>query len=142
MSFTDREYVDLPDSEQRAYLPPFLSSDWVQHRSTPAFAFANNGLGDLRGVVVFFSVGLEEDGERWIHVSLSREGRTPSWEDTLAVKRVFIGDDRYAVQVLPPLKEHYTAPPGPRKLGVLHLWARADGKAVTPNFLRARGGTL
>lgn len=53
----------------------------------------------------------------WLHVSVSREDRTPSYEDLHLVKRLFIGDHRDCVQYFPPRSEHVNVHPF-----CLHLW--------------------
>jgi hypothetical protein len=81
--------------------------------------------GDL---IVIASHSIERDGRPWLHVSLSRQGRIPSYDDITVVKQVFVGDDRLAVQVFPPKDEHVNINPN-----VLHLWACLDGRPL-PDF--------
>lgn len=130
---------DVPDAYEEDLLPRVLPAGWHRLRA-PGPAFECDGIGGLRGVKVLFSIGVEEDGRQWIHVSLSRRGRVPSWDDCVAVKRIFLGDARYAYQVIPPQADHYDL--GMPGLHVLHLWALVAGESALPNFLRARGGTL
>ncbi len=137
----------LPEAEEEALLPRVLPVGWARVPwHTPAFDC--HGIGGCAGLRALVSAGIEEDGRRWLHVSVSRRGRTPSWEDLDAVKRLFIGDERYAYQVHPPRAEHYNgqltgALGDPGRVGnVLHLWAPLEGESPLPNFLRARGGTL
>ena len=115
-------------------LPRVLPPNW---RKRLAKHF--DGVYDSPSLTVIFSAGIEEDGKRWAHVSVSRADNTvPSWLDLVEVRDVFLGREQFAVQVLPPRAEHYDARTGK---DVLHLWAPLDG-APLPNFLRARGGTL
>lgn len=77
------------------------------------------------GLRVIVSVDQRPGGPEWLHVSCSRRGRLPSWDDLKMVKAVFIGPDKEAFQVLPPDKEYvdlhrYT----------LHLWHSRDGRRV------------
>jgi len=135
-------YAMISEAEEESYVPGVLPAGWVRLEA-PGPAFICQGLGGLRDVMVLFSVGVENDGRKWIHVSLSRPNRLPSWEDIQAVKDLFIGTERYAYQVLPPKLEHYSLPQGrPRSGYVLHLWAPVSGEPPLPNFLKARGGTL
>lgn len=83
-------------------------------------------------MTVITSVALELDGKVWLHVSLARRSRLPSWDDVVAVKNLFIGEDETALQVLPPRDRYINIHPH-----CLHLWHCLDG-AVTPDF--ARGG--
>ena len=68
------------------------------------------------------------DGRTWLHVSLSRADRIPSYEDISTVKRVFIGEDHEAYQVFPPLERDVNIHPN-----VLYLWCDPDGP-VLPDF--------
>ena len=58
------------------------------------------------GLMIIASVGKYEDGLEWLHVSVSRKSRIPSYEDITRVKRDFIGEDRKAITVLPEKKYH------------------------------------
>jgi hypothetical protein len=138
------DFQMLSEVEEEALLPRVLPAGWVRLEAAGP-AFDCHGLGELRGLRVLVSAGIEEDGRRWLHVSVSRPNRCPSWEDMDAVKRIFVGDHRVAYQVHPPRAEHYNALPaggGPRWGTVLHLWAPLEGEPPLPSFLRARGGTL
>jgi hypothetical protein len=136
--------MPLSEAAEEACVPRVLPVGWEPHRGFPGYAWTNTLVGSpMRGVSVMLSAGVEEDGRGWLHVSLSRAGRIPSWEDCCVVKALFIGEERWAYQVLAPRSEHFTLPDGPGRLGkVLHLWAPLDGEPRLPNFLRARGGTL
>jgi hypothetical protein len=136
----------LSEVEEESLLPRVLPTGWVR-LDAPGPAFDCHGLGDLRGVRVLVSASVEEDGRKWLHVSVSRPSRCPSWDDMDAVKRLFVGDERVAYQVHPPLRDHYDVtqhgiPMNARAGHVLHLWAPLDGVPPLPDFLRARGGTL
>jgi len=76
---------------------------------------------------VLVSGRTEADGRRWIHVSVSNQGRLPSWEALKKVKAAFIGDDKQALQVFPPASQWYT------HYEVLHLWHCIDGDGI-PDF--------
>lgn len=80
------------------------------------------------GLAVIYSVCRELDGRRWLHVSMSRVNRLPSWTDVREVKDTFIGPDRVALQVLPREADYINQHPF-----CLHLWHCLDGD-VTPNF--------
>lgn len=68
------------------------------------------------------------DGERWLHVSVSRASGLPSYADLVQVKRTFIGDERYAYQVFAPVSTHVNI------AEVLHLWASVDRPRPLPDF--------
>jgi len=122
----------MPNREQlsqtvQAVAPQVLPFNWKPLK--------NHGLGeDMRcyqgraGLRVFLSVALERDGKRWVHVSFSRRDALPNWEDVRAVKDLFIGKDKEALQVFPPEDEYVNLHPR-----TLHLWHCLDGR-VTPDF--------
>lgn len=58
------------------------------------------------GLMVFASAGEYDDGREWLHISVSRKSRIPSYEDMTRVKRDFLGDDKKGVFVLPEKKNH------------------------------------
>lgn len=80
------------------------------------------------GLAVIASGQVEGDGRRWLHVSLSRQGRLPSWDDLKDVKAAFVGPEREAYQVLPPEKKFVNI-----HRFCLHLWCCWDGPAL-PDF--------
>lgn len=136
-------YEPLPEADIEAVIPKSLPTHW-KRLQWPIPAFDCHGVGHLRGIRIMMDAGEEEDGSRWIHVSVSRAGRIPSWEDMDSVKRLFLGPDRVAYQVHPMADEHYTLD-GDRnqRLGTcLHLWSPLDNAPRLPNFLRARGGVI
>lgn len=95
-----------------------------------------DGFGFLRQdrrLVVIVSVAREEDGRIWKHVSVSRRGQLPTYEDLKEVKRWFISDKETAYQVFSPADKHVNIHPY-----CLHLWSCLDG-AVTPDFSRGSG---
>ncbi len=83
---------------------------------------------DVSGLRVLFSVSRERDGKAWMHVSCSRMDKLPSWKDLIHVKRVFVGPQRKAIQVLPAEDEHVNIHPY-----CLHLWA-CLGDDPLPDF--------
>jgi hypothetical protein len=89
---------------------------------------------------VLFSVSHQPNDDRvWIHVSVcGRTGRDkyylPSWEELKRVKNDFIGDDRWAYQVLPPQTQYVNDHPF-----VLHLFATLDGAPALPDFTQGLG---
>jgi hypothetical protein len=91
--------------------------------------------GGLRVIINVGRYGVNR--EPWIHVSVSRADRLPSWEDLLAVKTVFIGRDRKAIQVFPPEKEYVNI-----CKTCLHLWAHWDNKDCIPDFRDPETGQI
>lgn len=116
---------------ERAWIAPFLVKREGWTRETPT----GNGAtfrSKTRGLFVMVSGAVELDGRRWIHVSVSRRDRLPSYDDLALVKRAFIGDERKALQVFAPSSEHYNL-----HAFCLHLWCCLDGDGL-PDF-RAMG---
>ena len=58
------------------------------------------------GLMIIASAGEYYDGREWLHVSVSRKSRVPSYDELIRIKRDFIGDDKKAVLVLPEKKNH------------------------------------
>lgn len=108
-------------------LPP----GWTYRSDVPVIdgGRSYSGPADL---AVVESIGVEVDARRRQHVSVSRADRLPSWDDLLLVKRLFLGHDATALQVLPPSGKHISYHPY-----CLHLWVCLDG-CVTPDFTRGR----
>jgi len=74
--------------------------------------------------------------EHWQHVSVSRAGRLPDYEDMKLVRRIFVGDDRECYAVYPPESRWVNDHPF-----VLHLWCSLDSPdGVLPDF--RIGGTI
>ena len=67
----------------------------------------------------------------WLHVSVSRADRLPSWEDLREIKDLFCGRDRLALQILPPEAEYVNWHPF-----VLHLWVCLGPGRIVPDFRR------
>ncbi len=112
-------------------LPRILPAGWhlMQMRDMP---HARWFLTDA-GLRICASIKRERDQKRWLHVSFSREGRLPSWEELTLVKDVVIGATRTALQVLPPKSKYVNHHPY-----TLHLWTCLEGD-VTPDFTDATG---
>ena len=85
-------------------------------------AFEKNGL------FVITSLQKELDNNFWIHVSLSRKNKLPSYNDVKLVKNTFIGKDKKAIQIFPEEENHVNLMPY-----CLHLWHCVD-KDPLPDF--------
>lgn len=85
-------------------------------------------VGQAIGLLVICSGNVEADGKRWVHVSMSRRSRLPSYEDMGLVKNSFIGRDRLALQLFVPDAQHVNY-----ASNCLHLWHCMDGDP-TPDF--------
>lgn len=85
-----------------------------------------------RGLGLIHSVALEEDGQFWEHVSVSRkDAAMPTWTQVRDAFRDVAGDDALGVVVIPPKSEHIDI------AEVAHVW-RCLSRRPLPDF--ARGG--
>jgi hypothetical protein len=82
-------------------------------------------------LMVIVTGGVEGDGKRWLHVSMSRPDELPSYNDMCMVKEIFIGANKKAMQIFAPASEHVNI-----SQFVLHLWHCIDGDGL-PDFRRA-----
>ena len=93
-----------------------------------------DGLGawqhGARGLGLIHSVAVEQDGEIWEHVSVSRaDGAMPSWAQLRDTFREASGDDALGVVVIPPKSEHVDISE------VAHVW-RCLTRRPLPDFTR------
>ncbi|TXH09059.1 MAG: hypothetical protein E6R04_09270 [Spirochaetes bacterium] len=65
------------------------------------------------------------DKSTWLHVSFSYPNRLPNWQDLRAVKDLFIGRNRLAIQILPVEQDYINI-----HQNTLHLYARLDGDTL------------
>jgi hypothetical protein len=75
------------------------------------------------------------DGDQWVHASIAWTSRMPTYEDLATLKAAVFGPGREAYQVFPPESRHVNI-----HAHALHLYGRADGARVLPNF--AEWGTI
>lgn len=71
----------------------------------------------------------EVEGVEWVHASVARPDRDPTYADMAVLKEAVYGPERYAFQVFPAAERHVNIHPH-----ALHLWGRADGTNVLPDF--------
>ncbi len=57
-------------------------------------------------LTVIVTIAKYNDGKWWIHVSYAHLDKIPRYEIGILVKKVFIGDDRRSISVLPSIDEH------------------------------------
>lgn len=127
-TLTDSEcktITDTCDAIRRRILP----SGWqVMQRFPNATWYLSRS-----GLRVLVEVELQSDRDlsashMWVHLSVSRENRLPTYADVFEVKTLFLGDERKAIQVFPPRGEHYNEHPF-----CLHFWAPLDNDPL-PDF--------
>jgi hypothetical protein len=85
------------------------------------------------GRKVLVSVAMCNDQRRWIHASISHPKRLPTYEDLQELHQRFIGQDRRALQVFAPRKEHINI-----HKNCLHLWACVEEDGL-PDFSEGTG---
>jgi len=91
-----------------------------------------DGLGSwehgARGLGLIHSVALEQDGQVWEHISVSRrDGQMPSWTQLRDTFREVAGRDALGVVVIPPAAEHVDI------AEVAHVW-RCLTRRPLPDF--------
>jgi len=84
-------------------------------------------------LTVLGSVARENDGKFWMHVSMSHPDRLPHWVVVKAVKQLFIGPDRKAINVIPADAEFVNIHPYCH-----HLFACLEGDPL-PDFTAGTG---
>lgn len=126
---------DLQESDQRRvravfeeHRPRVLPADWrlMTDHWNAAWYRSRDGL----------TVCIEaeiHDLENWLHLSVSRRDKDPSYFDLQRVKALFIGRERKAIQVIPPESEYYNFHPH-----CLHLWSPLDRDPL-PDFRHSSG---
>jgi hypothetical protein len=108
--------------------PTVLPAAWKLHtRGSDGARYQNV----LTGALVIVSCSREMDGRRWVHFSMSRPTRVPSWSELREAKDLFLGREVYAYQVLPPQTKYVNINPN-----VLHLWCCLDAEPPLPDFTR------
>jgi hypothetical protein len=89
--------------------------------------------GECDGSIIVTQAGHE--AVEWIHASLAWTDRMPDYDELCMLKDAVFGPGRYAYQVFPPVSQHVNI-----HEHALHLWGRADGGAMLPEF--GRDGTI
>lgn len=105
-------------------IPRVLPDGWSLLRAFGdgnAYRYRNG----LRAIV---SCGDFEDGREWMHISVSREDRIPTYDDLKFVKNTF-AENRFGYQVFPPPSENVNI-----HNFCLHIWVPLSGEPVMPNF--------
>ena len=82
------------------------------------------------GRIIIASTSRELDGRRWLHLSISRRGRLPDYDDMKYLKRHWAGDEAKAIEVHAPASEHVNI-----ATNVRHLWVCLEGDPL-PDFTR------
>lgn len=84
------------------------------------------------GATLIWSVAREQDGRRWLHISMAHRRHLPTWSELVDAKEWIAGDDVVGYQVIPARSEWISIHPY-----ALHVWIPLDGGGL-PDF--AHGG--
>jgi hypothetical protein len=132
---TEEQYREALELTQNLY-PLVLPHGWKKQSIDPRSSFAGQ-MAYMRGdglFVIFTADRLQGDGKTWLHVSMSRKSRIPSYQDMCDVKFLFIGKERQAIQIFAPEAKHINIHPY-----CLHLWCALEGDGL-PDF--GQDGTI
>jgi hypothetical protein len=125
-----------PEQEQQCI------SEMVRlHHSVPGHWLCelDYGLGGVQfrhedmQMMAIFTMSCHQDGKCWIHASIARTDRIPSYDELRKLKTEFIGRDRKAIMVLPAEAEHVNIHPN-----TLYLFCCLDGDPL-PDFTCGSG---
>ncbi len=128
------EDVTLPD-----WFPASVHASWRESIEAwgPSRAYGRVYRNQGEGLLLLVSCARYSDAQRWLHLSVSRrDKKLPTWEQMSQVKRVFVGDERTAYQVMPPKSQHVNIHPA-----CLHMWCCVDLDHYLPDFT-AGGETI
>jgi len=81
----------------------------------------------IQGLRIIADDGKDREAEGWEHVSVSREDRTPTWEEMCFVKNLFWEDYECVIQLHPPSSKHINIHPN-----CLHLWKNTHQNVKLP----------
>ena len=73
---------------------------------------------------------IASNGAGWEHVSVSRNDRTPTWDEMCHVKALFWEPEDCVIQYHPPASEYVNNHPH-----CLHLWRPVEGNVPMPPAL-------
>jgi hypothetical protein len=124
----EEEWQEARRCTDREWAKVRLLGGW-EEREIPRTSPAYGGRAAVKGgYTVLFTVGPHE-GQWWLHVSVSHTWKPIDYETMTTVKRLFIGEDRRALQVFAAKKHHVNIHPN-----VFHLWCRIDAPDGIPEF--------
>lgn len=128
-AYEREQKAGLQDGWQLEFFPKVLPSSWLPINRLPNY---ERWLRRDR-MCVIISATVELDGKRWLHVSCSYPNALPTWKDLKEIKRLFIGRDRTAIQLLPKESQYVNRHPY-----VLHMFVCLDDDPV-PDFTHGTG---
>jgi len=115
----------IGDGEYHEINPP---PGWMREKMIGFNAAGVFWWNQKRKLRVAASVAMERDDKLWLHVSCSNPKRMPTYDEMALVKKIFVGDDKYAISVIPPKDKHVNT-----HIFCLHWWSCIDGHPL-PEF--------
>lgn len=116
--------------------PQMAIARLTRHRwklDTPGADGLGRWVHRARGLTLIHSLAVEQDGNLWAHVSLSRhDGLMPTWEQLRDAFREVCGKQALGVIVIPPEAEHVNI------REVAHAWCCLSGRPL-PDFTQGMG---
>jgi len=91
--------------------------------------------GGRKGSILISQSDQPDDPTEYLHASIAFVDSDPTYQDMVTLHRAVYGRRRWAYQVFAPTTEHVNL-----HAHALHLWGRADGRSMMPNF--GRFGTI
>lgn len=110
----------------KEYFPQVLPAGWKVYQQHEIDGLTAVHLPSH--LTVILSGSREDDGKRWLHLSVAHRHRLPAWVELKLVKEIFLGPNLWAIQVLPTADKYININPH-----VLHLWHCVDEFAL-PDF--------
>lgn len=118
-----QEMIEIDDSITVSGLP--APTGWVciqRKRDKDGIFFRAWERTTGQAIRVIESIYTRENGQIWLHVSVSKPNRKlPTWEDIKAMRTYFIGEDRESYMIFPTQDRYVNIHPG-----VLHLYCCLD----------------
>ena len=111
------------------HAPLILPSNWKEGPLPGSLAGAE-GASYARddGAVSVIATREPHEGTTWLHISLARRDRYPTWEEIRFIKDLFVGRDKDAVMILPHEVDYINI-----HKNCFHLYHRLDGDTVQGN---------
>lgn len=81
------------------------------------------------GFNVMISKSEMDDGSWWLHISVSKPNRLPTWDEMKKVKDEFLGEDTEAFHIIPKKKDFVNV-----HRFCLHMWSPLGTQTRLPNL--------
>ena len=87
----------------------------------------------IQDMHVMRSRSILENGEEWIHISVSRSDRLPSWVELVKIRDEFLGEMKEAYHVIPSKDDYVNV-----HRYCLHIWSPMNGKPCVANLQKLK----